>query len=181
MAGAVFPDGFKSILKVKKAPAESSYIFHQARGYKISKLISEDKTNIVGFNHSHRITAYTPTLEIVDLTEFNTNFSYIQEAFRGQKKLKSIFGAINLSNCKNTSNAFTECSALEDIEFVPNTIPISISFSYCSSLTHDSLMSIINGLAVVETTQTLWLSSASKEKLTDVEKAIATQKGWTIA
>ena len=178
-AGAVFPDGYESIIKVKKAPQTSTYIYHQAIGLKKSKLISDDNTGLINFNHSHRTTT-TPTLVEVDLTKYNTNFATFQETFRGQKKLESIDGAMNLSQCTNVSNAFTDCNALEDIEFVPNTIPISISFNTCNKLTHDSLMSIINGLAVVSTTQTLTLGTTNLAKLTTEEKAIATEKGWSL-
>ena len=46
---------------------------------------------------------------------------------------------------------------------------------------HDSLMSIINNLATVTTTQTLTLGSTNLAKLSSEEKAIATNKGWTLA
>lgn len=50
-------------------------------------------------------------------------------------------------------------------------------------LTHTSLMSIINALKTFTdgTTKTVTLGSTNLAKLTDAEKAIATQKGWTLA
>lgn len=58
--------------------------------------------------------------------------------------------------------------------------------SPCSKLTHESLMSIINCLVdkTTDTSGTTWtvtLGSTNLAKLTDSEKAIATQKGWTLA
>ena len=53
--------------------------------------------------------------------------------------------------------------------------------SACNKLTHDSIMVIINGLQTVTTTQTLTLGSTNLAKLTDEEKKIATDKGWTLA
>ena len=44
-----------------------------------------------------------------------------------------------------------------------------------------SLRAIINGLAEVETTQTLTLGAANRGKLTEEDIAIATAKNWTIA
>lgn len=51
-------------------------------------------------------------------------------------------------------------------------------------LTHDSLMSIINCLkdyAGSGSTYTVTLGTTNLAKLTDAEKALATQKGWTLA
>ena len=56
--------------------------------------------------------------------------------------------------------------------------------SYCPKLTHDSLMSIINALkdySGTGTTHTVTFGTTNTAKLTDTEKAIATQKGWTLA
>lgn len=63
----------------------------------------------------------------------------------------------------------------------PKNISENIDFSYSRQLTHDSLMSIINNLAEVSSTKTLTLGSTNLAKLTDDEKAIATNKGWTLA
>ncbi len=49
------------------------------------------------------------------------------------------------------------------------------------ALTRDSLMSIINALADGVSAKTCTLGTANLVKLTDQEKAIATQKGWTLA
>ena len=42
-------------------------------------------------------------------------------------------------------------------------------------------MVVINGLQTVTETQTLTLGSTNLAKLTDAEKKIATDKGWTLA
>lgn len=56
--------------------------------------------------------------------------------------------------------------------------------SGCSSLTHDSLMNVINGLYDRKTAGysviSLRFGSTNLAKLTDEEKAIATNKGWTL-
>ncbi len=56
--------------------------------------------------------------------------------------------------------------------------------SACTLLTYDSLMSIISCLKDLSgdgTTKTCTLGATNLAKLTDSEKAIATQKGWTLA
>jgi hypothetical protein len=101
-------------------------------------------------------------------------------AFRYNKKLVTIDKLVFHSGIKAFTGAFEQCYALENIT-IEGEIANSISFSHSSKLTHDSLMSVINALATVETTKTLTLHADSKAKLTDAEKAIATNKGWTIA
>ena len=117
-AGAVFPENYEAVIKVKKAPTASSYIFHQCHNLKSAKLISEDNTNIISLYSSFRNTVATPTLETVDLSEYNTRCKNVQETFRGLKKLKSILGTLDLSECvtaDTVSNIIYECLALEDI------------------------------------------------------------------
>jgi hypothetical protein len=75
--------------------------------------------------------------------------------------------------------------ALTNVSFVEGSvIGQNISFQYCDKLTKDSLLNIINVLkdySGTTTTRTLTLHANAKAILTDSEKAIATQKGWTIA
>lgn len=77
-------------------------------------------------------------------------------------------------------NCFYGCTALTDITGNPN-FKSSLSLSPCPNLTHDSLMVVINGLQTVTETQTLTLGTANLAKLTDEEKKVATDKGWTLA
>ena len=58
---------------------------------------------------------------------------------------------------------------------------VSLNLSTCNDLTHDSLMVVINGLQTVTTTQTLTLGTKNLAKLTEADKKIATDKGWTLA
>ena len=78
---------------------------------------------------------------------------------------------------------FGDTSGLENIT-IGGEICSDISFSGNTKLTHDSLMSIINHLkdfSGTTTTNTCTLGSRNLAKLTDAEKAIATEKGWTLS
>ena len=77
------------------------------------------------------------------------------------------------------ANCFTKCTALKTITGNPN-FKVSLDLSSCTQLTHDSLMVVINGLQIV-TGQTLTLGTENLAKLTDDEKKVATDKGWTLA
>lgn len=103
-----------------------------------------------------------------------TNFSYM---FNYSSNLKSI-STLNLSNCTNNTNMFNGCGKLENISFVPETIKISITIP-SANLTAESVQSIVNGLAAVETAQTLTLHANTKILQSQIDSANA--KGWTIA
>lgn len=83
-------------------------------------------------------------------------------------------------NATNTGNCFAACVSLTDVIGNPN-FKVSFSLSNSNKLTHDSLMVFINGLQTVTSKQTLTLGSTNLAKLTDAEKQIATDKGWTLA
>lgn len=107
-----------------------------------------------------------------------TSFVY---CFNKCSSLKSLtlpdgFGA----NAKTVVGCFAGCSALQN---VTGAIKFSKSFilSSATDLTHESLMNIISGLVTVTTAQTLTLGAENLAKLTDEEKKIATDKGWTLA
>ncbi len=81
-------------------------------------------------------------------------------------------------------SAFSGCTALEEVIFEGEIGSNRLNLSACTKLTHASLMSIINCLvdySASGTTYTVTLGATNLAKLTDSEKAIATQKGWTLA
>lgn len=77
---------------------------------------------------------------------------------------------------------FNNCT-IKDITF-GGTIGQNIDFHWCTQLSHDNLMSAINCLkdySGTSGTHTLTIGTNNLAKLTDSEKAIATQRGWTLA
>ena len=73
------------------------------------------------------------------------------------------------------------CNALYDVTMDNVPIKYNISFAYCYSLSYESILNILNALPTVTTTRTLTLRSDHINRLTSEEKAIATNKGWTIS
>ena len=78
------------------------------------------------------------------------------------------------------TGVFQGASKLENIN-VSGTIKVNgLDLSACP-LTHESIMSFVNALADTGgTTKTIKFGATNLAKLNDSEKAIATQKGWTI-
>ena len=113
-----------------------------------------------------------PQLDISSGTIFSGMFS-------GCRSLTTI-PQLDTSSGANFSNMFYGCSSLTTLGgFVGLSKALSLSDS--PNLTHDSLMNVINNLATVTSSTKLRLGSTNLAKLTDEEKKVATDKGWTLA
>ena len=131
----------------------------------------------------------------------------LSEGFASCINLK-ILPKLDGSKLLGTTNVLYGCTALETIEELKTSEQTKFNgtFYNCKSLTHmimtgvigqngldlhwstkldkESLLSIINVLqdkTSVGGTWTVTLGTTNLNKLTDAEKAIATQKGWTLA
>lgn len=99
------------------------------------------------------------------------------------KDIITIEKVIFSENTIISESLFSSATELENIE-IGGTICSDIIFSACTKLTHDSLMSIINHLkdfSGTTTTETCTLGTTNLAKLTNAEKKIATDKGWSLA
>lgn len=128
-----------------------------------------------------------PKLVSLDLSSFNTsNVTSMGSMFNSCSGLKSLdLSSFNTSKVTSMTNMFNYDSKLETLilgsNWAPHTRITSFDLSSCTSLSHDSLVDIMNKLATRTNSPTIKLSTASKNLLTTSEKAIATGKGWTIA
>ena len=148
-------------------------------------------------------TAITDTKVDIDVRQATATTN----VFRSASKLKTIRKLIVNEN--NTYvQWFTGCASLENITF-EGVIGNDLSFADCPLLTVESMVGnvateeqIANGTNIIElngthyyggifgalrdnsatgASNTLTLGSTNLNKLTDTEKAIATEKGWTLA
>lgn len=97
---------------------------------------------------------------------------------------------IELIRCLESSNfeaTFSNCESLKDVTF-EGVIGTNISFATSPLLTKETLLSnggngVFGKLKVLDEGETriITLHADTKAMLTDAEKAIATQKGWTIS
>ena len=113
----------------------------------------------------------------------NTNFWHssnkpvsFKNTFYNCTYLKEVV-SIDLTDCSDASGAFTGCVSLETLQGFPG-LKVNMDLSSSPKLTHESLMNVINNLAT--STATLTLGETNLSKLTDSEKKIATDKGWTL-
>lgn len=123
--------------------------------YDCEKLVSADLSNIVAGNLQNMGSVFNScrSLVSVDLSNLDT------------------------SKVTNMSYMFSSCYALASLRF-----PSSHSFDIKdTALAHDGLVVLLNDLKSVTTTQTLTMGSKKLALLSDAEKKIATDKGWTLA
>lgn len=108
------------------------------------------------------------------------------------------FGNItNISNIINSNSALTNMGGFKDLgkaytQATTNYSNYKLTLSYSNLLTYESLMNVINKLYDLNLsydvanggtlyTQSLQMGATNLAKLTDEEKAIAVNKGWTLS
>ena len=87
--------------------------------------------------------------------------------------------ALNVSNVTDLSNMLISCSKLSSILMYGMKVSFDISVS--TLFTESALVTILNNLATVGTTQTLTMGATNLAKLTAGDLLIATNKNWTVA
>lgn len=137
--------------------------------------------------------AYSTYIEDIPMLDFRNakrdpdNSGLFNSMFSGCKNLRTIRGIyIREDGTSGYNSAFNNCSSLENITFYGVIGRNGLDLHWSTKLTHDSLMSIINALADYseDASGTIWtvtFGTTNLAKLTNSEKAIATQKGWTLA
>lgn len=86
--------------------------------------------------------------------------------------------AFDCSNVTNMNNIFASCHSLKSI--LMTNIGVSLNISSSTLFERSDLLVILNNLKTV-TTKTLTMGATNLAKLTDEDKAIATNKGWKLA
>ena len=150
------------------------------------------------FNNCSKLTS-------LDLSNFDTiNVTSIGYMFSACSRLTSLnLSSFDMSNVTYVANMFSSSSNLQNLQFgynlgkgyteqTSNYANYTITLSSCTALTHDSLMSIINGLYDLNLTydvanggtlytQKLVLGANNIAKLSEEELAICTTKGWSVS
>lgn len=112
-----------------------------------------------------------PALDLSKGTEF--------EYAWGDCRSLTTISQLDLSLGTDFSYAWRNCSSLVNLGGF-GAIKNSFSLSYSPKLTVESIMNIINQAATVSG-KTMTFGSTNLAKLTDEQKAVATNKGWTLA
>ena len=87
--------------------------------------------------------------------------------------------ALDCSKVTNMNNIFASCSSLKSI--LMTNIGVSLNIAASTLFERSDLLVILNNLKTVTSTKTLTMGATNLAKLTDEDKLIATNKGWTLA
>ena len=117
----------------------------------------------------------------LNITFLNADANVVRSfryAFQNNTNIE-ILPAVNCTKASGLDTAFKGCTNLKELKFY--NITRNIDLSDCTKMTRDALVEVLNNLATVTSTKTCTLGATNLAKLTDEDKAIATNKGWTLA
>ena len=149
-----------------------SYMFFGCSSLKSVSLL--DTSNVTNMSYMFSVCSSLASVSLFDASKV-TNMSYM---FSNCSNLKSV-PSFDASNVTSMSDMFSNCSNLEEIHMI--NIKASFDIRASTKFTREALVEILGNLANVGSTRTLTMGSANLAKLTDEDKKIATDKGWTLA
>lgn len=104
----------------------------------------------------------------------------VSELFHGCKSLRKIGGRLDFSKITSKiDTTFVSCSALETI-IIDGPVDVDIAVNGCPKLSVESLVFLMNALSDTGNGKTCNIGSRNLAKLTAIQKAIATDKGWKL-
>lgn len=181
-----FPEGSSFEIDLPIA-TDIAGLFWATKGLKKITVKGNNAGNLIAADNAFRD---LPSVEIIDFSDFICKLKRGNTTFYNSKKIKAILGVIDFSEALGYNKSFGYCEALEEVRFKENCLKFSIGFAHSPKLSSNSINSIINGLATVETAQTLTLPktlsteaeavvNANIEEI-DGEIRIKGKEGWTL-
>jgi hypothetical protein len=139
-----------------------------------------DLSQVTNANTLFGYTTALTTLPKLDFSSLNTESPYI---FFEDKALETIEEIKVSENYVPVNSHFTRCTALTHMIMTGTLANNGLNLLWSTKLDRESLLSIIGILqdkTSVGGTWTVTLGPENLAKLTDAEKAVATQKGWSL-
>lgn len=144
-----------------------------------------DFSGLENFSAAFQNCSKLKTLDLSMLAPTTQGVGYDSSVFQNCSSLQTLdISKWNIGNTHSISTWFTGCTSLTHIEFMPSENWFtegtdSIDFSY-SPLDRETVVQLFNNLGTV-TGKAIVLNPSTLALLSDTDKAIATDKGWTIA
>lgn len=151
---------------------DTSYMFYQCNALETApEMNTSNVTNMSEMFYScNKLT----TVPLYDTSKVKR----MEEMFWHCDNLQTV-PAFDCSKVTNMNNIFASCRSLKSI--LMTNIGVSLNISVSTLFERSDLVTILNNLKTVTTTKVLTMGATNLAKLTDEDKAIATNKGWTLA
>ena len=168
-------------MKINKTDISISYTIN---GYRFDrsnvKTLDISELDVSNANNLSMLFLGFRSIKSLDVSKLNTSkVTDMGSMFEFCSKLTSLdLSSFNTSAVTNMSKMFDKCNSLTDLKFGKN-LKKSIYLSDCP-LTHESALSVINGLAKVEEQQELTLSKTTYKLLTAEDIRQVEAKNWKI-
>lgn len=150
--------------------------------YLFSSYEGDDIPNLIQYNDTSEVTNMSYMYQWCKSTNFpQLNMSKVtnmQEMFYFDYSLETV-PAFDCTNVTNMQYIFTSCRNLKSI--LMTNIGTNLDISASTKFDREDLVLILNNLKTVTTTKTLKMGATNLARLTDEDKLIATNKGWTLA
>ena len=137
----------------------------------IPQLNTSNVTNMYGMFYNCSLLTTVPLYNTSKVTDMSQMFWHCSD-------LQTV-PAFDCSKVTNMNNMFASCSSLKSI--LMTNIGVSLNISASTLFDREDLVLILNNLKTVTTAKVLTMGATNLAKLTDADKAIATDKGWTLA
>lgn len=162
----------KNLLDATKS---TQYLFYNYNGTSVDDVIqysdTENVTNMGSmFTNCTKLTS-VPLLDTSNVTNMSYMFNFCS--------LLTSIPLLDTSGVTDMQGMFSNCSNLKSI--LMTNIGASFSIKSSTKFEREDLLVILNNLKTVTSSKTLTMGATNLAKLTDEDKLIATNKGWTLA
>lgn len=132
-------------------------------------------------NVANMMYAFYGCTNLQEIGGLNTSrLTSVSELFHGCKSLRRIGGRLDFSKVTSKiDTTFVSCSALETV-IIDGPISVDIAVNGCPKLSVESLVFLLNALSAPGNGKTCNIGAKNLAKLNAIQKAIATDKGWTL-
>ena len=169
------PSGGNTLKNLLDATKSGYYLFYEYKGTSVDDLIQpSDTENVTAMNAMFSNCRNLTTIPLLN----TSNVTTMHNMFFNCGKLTTV-PALNVSNVVGTNNMFYNCTNLKSI--LMTNIGTDLDISASTKFERSDLVTILNNLKTVVSSKTLAMGATNLAKLTNEDKAIATNKGWTLA
>ena len=167
--------GGNTLKNLLDATKSCYYLFNKYNGNSVDSLIRPgDTENVIDMSYM-----FYKCSSLKTIPQLNTSNVKDMSAMCVSCYALTTIPALDMNNVNYATNMFNNCGMLKSI--LMTNIGTNLNISASTKFEREDLLIILNNLKTVTSTQTLTMGTTNLAKLTDEDKAIATNKGWTLA